>query len=73
MSDFYDKDLQRMSVRTLTRMDNGIHEQIFGAASGSFSGVSLFIIKKLHAVIYGYKLTETITACPRSVVAIPTA
>jgi hypothetical protein len=45
---------------------------IFGAASGSFSGVSLFIIKKLHAVIHGYKLTETITACPQLVVAIPT-
>jgi hypothetical protein len=38
----------------------------------AFSGVSLFIIKKIHVVIRGYKLTETITTCPRSVVAIPT-
>jgi hypothetical protein len=54
-------------------MDNEIHEQVFGAASGSFSGASLFIIKKIHAVIYRYKLTESIMACPRSAVAIPTA
>jgi hypothetical protein len=46
--------------------------RVFGVASNSFSGVSLFIIKKIHAVIYGYKLTESITAksenhetCPR--------
>jgi hypothetical protein len=35
---------------------------VFGAASDNFYGVSLFIIKKIHAVIYGYKLTESITA-----------
>jgi hypothetical protein len=36
--------LHECTVRTLTRVDNNIRKQVFGAVSDNFSGVSLFII-----------------------------